>query len=113
MAARSLMYANYDLEQVGLLAREGYVDGGHEGKYDLRVSYAGQRATPVGFGDHAIPRQWRTLGLSAGWVNAGSTSGVSAFTASLAAAVDIGDDPHRCHAGPLFFASSGVRQNRQ
>ncbi len=35
-------YANYDLERLGLASRDGYVEGGREGKYDLRVSYDGQ-----------------------------------------------------------------------
>ena len=35
-------YANYDLERLGLDSRDGYVDGGREGRYDVRVSYQGQ-----------------------------------------------------------------------
>ena len=33
---------NYDLERLGLASRDGYVEGGREGHYDLRVSYDGQ-----------------------------------------------------------------------
>lgn len=35
-------YANYELEQLGLASRDGYVEGGREGRYDLRLSYDGQ-----------------------------------------------------------------------
>ncbi len=52
-------YVNYDLERLGLPSREGYVQGGREGRYDLRVSYDGQptrlydtAVTPVNIGDN-------------------------------------------------------------
>src|SRR5271167_1018699 len=35
-------YANYDLERLGLASRDGYVEGGREGSFDVRVSYVGQ-----------------------------------------------------------------------
>src|ERR1700685_1049943 len=35
-------YANYDLERLGLASRNGYVEGGREGSFDVRVSYVGQ-----------------------------------------------------------------------
>ena len=44
-------YANYDLERLGLASREGYVEGGREGRYDLRLSYDGQ---PTALYDTAV-----------------------------------------------------------
>src|SRR5271167_750706 len=35
-------YANYDLERLGLASRNGHVEGGREGSFDVRVSYVGQ-----------------------------------------------------------------------
>jgi MtrB/PioB family decaheme-associated outer membrane protein len=35
-------YADYDLERLGIASREGRVDAGREGRYDVRLSYDGQ-----------------------------------------------------------------------
>jgi len=35
-------YAGYDLEHLGLASRDGVVDAGREGRYDVRLSYDGQ-----------------------------------------------------------------------
>jgi MtrB/PioB family decaheme-associated outer membrane protein len=35
-------YADYDLERLGLASRDGFVEGGREGRYDVRISYDGQ-----------------------------------------------------------------------
>jgi MtrB/PioB family decaheme-associated outer membrane protein len=99
-------YANYDLEQLGLASREGYVDGGREGRYDLRVSYDGQ---PTRLYDSAVtPFRGNdgTLGLPADWVTAGSTSGMSALRQSLAP-VNLGYDRRTVALLGRFFATPG------
>jgi MtrB/PioB family decaheme-associated outer membrane protein len=97
-------YANYDLERLGLASREGYVEGGREGRYDLRVSYDGQ---PTRLYDTAVTPFQGTganLGLPAGWVAAGSTGEMSALRQSLAA-VNIGYDRRTVALLGRFFAS--------
>jgi len=99
-------YANYDLERLGLASRDGYVEGGREGRYDLRVSYDGQ---PSRLYDTAVtPFQGNgsILGLPAGWVAAGSTGGMSALTQSLAP-VNLGYDRRTVALLGRFFASPG------
>jgi MtrB/PioB family decaheme-associated outer membrane protein len=98
-------YASYDLEQLGLPSREGYVEGGREGRYDLRLSYDGQ---PTRLYDTAVtPFQGggTNLTLPASWVAARSTGGMSALGASLAP-VDIGYDRRTVALLGRFFASS-------
>jgi MtrB/PioB family decaheme-associated outer membrane protein len=77
-------YANYDLERLGLASRDGYVEGGREGRYDLRVSYDGQPTRLYDTGATPFQASGTALGLPAGWVPAGSTGGMSALNASLA-----------------------------
>ena len=77
-------YANYDLERLGLASRDGYVEGGREGRYDLRVSYDGQPTRLYDTGATPFRANGTALGLPAGWIPAGSTGGFSALSASLA-----------------------------
>jgi MtrB/PioB family decaheme-associated outer membrane protein len=77
-------YANYDLERLGLASRTGYVEGGREGRYDLRVSYEGQPDYLFDTGATPYRTNGTDLTLPAGWVPAGSTAGMSALRASLA-----------------------------
>ena len=58
-------YANYDLERLGLASREGYVEGGREGRYDLRVSYDGQPNDLYDTGATPFKAQGSNLGLPA------------------------------------------------
>ena len=57
-------YANYDLERLGLASRDGYVEGGREGRYDLRVSYDGQPNTSLRHRRDPVQSQWLDLGLA-------------------------------------------------
>jgi MtrB/PioB family decaheme-associated outer membrane protein len=84
-------YANYDLERLGLASREGYVEGGREGKYDLRVSYDGQPTRLYDTAATPFQTNGANLGLPADWVPAGSTAGMSSLARSLAP-VEIGYD---------------------
>jgi MtrB/PioB family decaheme-associated outer membrane protein len=77
-------YANYDLERLGLASRDGYVEGGREGRYDLRVSYDGQPTRLYDTGATPFQASGTALGLPAGWIPAGSTGGMSSLNASLA-----------------------------
>ncbi len=98
-------YVNYDLESLGLPSREGYVNAGQEGRFDLRVSYDGQpsrlfdtAATPFrGFGEGV-------LGLPANWVNAGSTAGMAQLRSSLSP-IDLGFDRSTVSVLGKLFAS--------
>jgi MtrB/PioB family decaheme-associated outer membrane protein len=77
-------YADFDLENLGLASRSGYVEGGREGRYDLRVSYEGQPNFLFDTGRTPYQANGTTLSLPAGWVPAGSTAGMSTLGASLA-----------------------------
>jgi MtrB/PioB family decaheme-associated outer membrane protein len=98
-------YANYDLERLGLASRDGYVEGGREGRYDLSVSYDGQ---PTRLYDTAVTpfrANGANLGLPADWVPAGSTGGMSALGRSLAP-VGLGYDRRTVALLGRFFASA-------
>jgi MtrB/PioB family decaheme-associated outer membrane protein len=77
-------YLNADLENLGLASREGYVEGGREGAYDLRVSYDGQPERLYETGSTPYQTSGTNLTLPPGWVTAGSTAGMSALNSSLA-----------------------------
>jgi MtrB/PioB family decaheme-associated outer membrane protein len=97
-------YANYDLERLGLASRDGYVEGGREGKYDLRVSYDGQ---PTRLYDTAVtPFQssGSNLGLPPDWIAAGSTAGMTSLKQSLAP-VGIGYDRRTTALLGRYFVS--------
>jgi MtrB/PioB family decaheme-associated outer membrane protein len=76
-------YANYDLEQLGLASREGYVEGGREGRYDLRVSYDGQPSRLYDTGATPYQINGHSLTLPANWITAGSTAGMSSLNGGL------------------------------
>jgi len=99
-------YASYDLEDLGLPSREGYVEGGHEGRFDVRLSYDGQ---PTRLYDVAVT-PFRSLGdssfgLPAGWVAAGSTAGMTQLQASLAP-ITLGFDRRTVALSGLLLAGS-------
>jgi MtrB/PioB family decaheme-associated outer membrane protein len=77
-------YGDYSLERLGLPSREGYIEAGKEGRYDVRVSYDGQ---PTRLYDTTVtpflsPERGQ-LTLPAGWVAAGSTSSMTRLAPSL------------------------------
>ena len=63
-------YADYDLERLGLASRAGYVEGGREGRYDLRVSYEGQPNDLYDTGATPYKGSGSNLGLPTDWVRA-------------------------------------------
>jgi MtrB/PioB family decaheme-associated outer membrane protein len=76
-------YANYDLERLGLASREGYIEGGREGRYDLRVSYDGQPSRLYDTGATPYQINGNTLTLPANWITAGSTQSMGALNGDL------------------------------
>ncbi|HMK87252.1 MAG TPA: MtrB/PioB family decaheme-associated outer membrane protein, partial [Steroidobacteraceae bacterium] len=77
---------------LGLASREGYLDAGQEGSFEVRLSYDGQ---PTRLYDTGVT-PFRgvgpdVLGLPADWVAAGSTAGMSQLRSSLVP-VDLGFD---------------------
>jgi MtrB/PioB family decaheme-associated outer membrane protein len=98
-------YADYDLEGLGLASREGYVEGGREGRYDLRISYDGQPTRLYDTAETPFRGSGANLGLPSNWVSAGSTGGMSALTENLAP-VNLGYDRRTVALLGRFFASS-------
>jgi len=97
-------YANYELERLGLASRDGYVEGGREGRYDLRVSYDGQPNILYDTAVTPYKASGSTLALPPGWVPAGSTAGMSSLPASLAP-VDIESNRRTVALLARYFAS--------
>ena len=97
-------YVNYELERLGLASRDGYVEGGREGLLDMRLSYDGQPNILYDTGVTPYKASGSTLALPAGWVPAGSTSGMSALPASLAP-VDIESNWRTVALLARYFAS--------
>ncbi|MEJ1963634.1 MAG: MtrB/PioB family decaheme-associated outer membrane protein [Gammaproteobacteria bacterium] len=96
-------YVSYDLENLGLPSRDGSIDAGRQGRYDVRVTYDGQPSrlydttvTPfVGGGGQ--------LSLPANWVAAGSTGGMTQLDSSLRS-VDIETNRRTVALSGRFFA---------
>jgi MtrB/PioB family decaheme-associated outer membrane protein len=97
-------YANYDLERLGLASREGTVEGGREGRYDVRVSYDGQPARLYDTAVTPFRGSGANLALPADWVPAGSTGGMSALEQSLAP-VNLGYERRTVALLGRFFAA--------
>ncbi len=100
------LYTNYLLERLGLASRDGYVEAGEEGRFEVRLSYDGQptrlydvTATPFrSLGDSV-------LGLPPAWVAAGSTAGMAQLQASLVP-INLGYDRRTAALSGLVFVSS-------
>jgi MtrB/PioB family decaheme-associated outer membrane protein len=100
------LYASYDLEQLGLPSREGYIEGGQEGRFEARLSYDGQPTRLYDFGLTPFRSLGdSTFGLPGGWVAAGSTAGMTQLAASLVP-VSLGFDRRTVALSGLLFAGS-------
>ena len=97
-------YANYEFERLGLASRQGIVEGGRDGRYDLRLSYDGQPSDLYDTAATPFRNNGGRLGLPSDWVAAGSTAGMSALNTSLAP-VDIGYQRRTVALLGQFFAS--------
>lgn len=83
-------YASYQLDNLGLPSREGHVDAGREGRYDLQLDYQGQparlydtTATPY------LGARTPSLSLPSDWAYASSTHAMTQLDSSLSG-IDIG-----------------------
>jgi MtrB/PioB family decaheme-associated outer membrane protein len=97
-------YANYDFDNLGLASRDGTVNAGREGKFDVRLSYDGQPNRLYDTGATPFRPNGPNLLLPSGWVPAASTGGMSALNASLGG-VDIGSDRHTVSLLGRYFLS--------
>jgi MtrB/PioB family decaheme-associated outer membrane protein len=97
-------FANYDLEHLGLASRDGYVEGGREGRYDLRVSYDGQPNEQYDSGATPFKTNGSSVGLPAAWVPAASTDRMTLLGPSLAP-VDIESERRTVALLVRYFAS--------
>src|SRR5580658_10409957 len=97
-------YANYELERLGLASRDGVVEGGRDGRYDLRLRYDGQPSDLYDTAATPFRNNDGHLGLPSDWVAAGATSGMSALNSSLAP-VNIGYQRRTVALLGQFFAS--------
>jgi MtrB/PioB family decaheme-associated outer membrane protein len=96
-------YMNYELDRLGLASRDGYVEGGREGRYELTVSYDGQPNRLYDTGATPYRATGSSLGLP-GWVPASGSFGMSALDASLAP-VAIESDRRTVALLARYFAS--------
>lgn len=99
-------YADYDLERLGLASREGFIGGGREGRFDLRLSFDGQPNRLYDTGATPFRTSGTDLALPPGWVAAGSTAGMSSLTASLAP-VNLESDRKTTAFLARYFLSQG------
>ena len=77
-------YAQYQLANLGLASRDGRIDAGREGRYDVQLDYHGQPSRL--FDTTATPYRGAgsdELTLPGNWVTAGSTGGMSELRRSL------------------------------
>ena len=97
-------YLNYDLERLGLASRDGIVEGGRDGRYDLRLSYDGQPSDLYDTTVTPFRNNDGRLGLPSDWVAAGATSGMSTLNSSVSP-VNIGTQRRTVALLGQFFAS--------
>ncbi len=97
-------FADYDLEHLGLASRDGHVEGGREGRYDLRVSYDGQPLRLYDTGETPFKASGSSVGLPAAWIPAGSTDRMLLLGPSLAP-IDIESNWNTVALLARYFAS--------
>jgi len=98
-------FANYQVDNLGLPSREGFLDAGHEGLFDVRLGYDGQ---PTRLYDTTrTPYRSNTPGqltLPNNWVAASTTAAMTQLEASLAP-VKVEYDRRTVSLLGQFFAS--------
>lgn len=103
---KSGSYLDYSVDRLGLPSREGYVEGGQEGRYEIKLSYNGQPTRL--FDTTATPFSSPTTGLltlPAGWATANSTALMPQLGSSLHG-VDLGFDRRTVDLTGKYFLSS-------
>jgi MtrB/PioB family decaheme-associated outer membrane protein len=108
-AAESGYVLEYELSDLGLESREARLTGGLQGRYDFelfydRIPHSIWDTTETPFRGNGSTR----LTLPAGWVDGGSTAGMSALDASLRP-VDVGYDRDRYGAAGGYWFSDALR----
>jgi len=98
-------FLDYDLQNLGLASREGSIDGGRDGSYELRLSYDGQPTRLYDTGATPFRINGNDLTLPAGWPAAGSTATMTALDRSLDP-IDIGFDRRTVALQARVFAGS-------
>src|SRR5277367_4089769 len=97
-------FADYDLNNLGLASRDGYVQAGREGSFDARLSYDGQPNRLYDTGATPFRASGPNILLPSGWVPAASTGGMSSLNASLGG-VEIGSDRQTVGLLVRYFAT--------
>jgi len=106
-ASESGYVLEYDLRDLGLDSREVLIEGGHQGRFDFelfydRVPHTIWDTTSTPYVDAGSTGQT----LPAGWVDAGTTGGMTALPSSLRPA-DVGFDRDRyVAAGGFWFTEA-------
>ena len=84
-------FIDYDLKDLGLSSRQGSIEGGSEGSYELKLSYAGQPTRLYDTGATPFRINGDDLTLPPDWAAAGSTAGMSGLARDLEP-MDLGYD---------------------
>jgi len=84
-------FTDYDLDDLGLDSRAGSIEGGNEGRYELRLSYDGQPNRLYDTAATPYRIDGNTLSLPPGWAAAGSTPGMTGLGSALQS-IDLGDE---------------------
>lgn len=103
---KSGQYLGYSADHLGLPSREGYLEGGQEGRYEIKVSYDDQ---PTRLYDTTVSPflgpQAGVLALPGGWATAGSTAALTQLGSSLHP-VDLGFDRRTVDLSGKYFLST-------
>lgn len=103
-ASKDGAYLSYDLENLGLSSRDGTVEAGQQGHYNVRVNYSGLPSRLYDTTETPFTGSADRLSLPSGWQTAGSTSGMTQLGASLHA-LDIETERRTVSLLGQFFAS--------
>jgi len=99
-------YGDYSLDSLGLPSREGYIDAGQEGRYEVKVSYDGQptRLYDTTASPYLSPAPGQ-LTLPGGWVASNSTATFRQLGSSLLP-VELGFDRRSVSLSGKYFLNT-------
>lgn len=97
-------YLTYDLQNLGLPSRDGTIEGGQQGRYDVKLGYAGQPSRLFDTTSTPFAGAGGQLSLPASWQTAGSTGAMTQLAASLHP-IDIESNRRTVSLLGKFFAS--------
>jgi MtrB/PioB family decaheme-associated outer membrane protein len=98
-------YLSFDAQRLGLPARDAGLTVGHEGRYELTVTYDGQPDRLYQGAVSPLTGSSGGLHLPQGWVPAGSTAGMRALGASLFSQ-DVGSERRTAALQARYFAGT-------